>query len=92
VVGDPPGLPEDVGHDDDREVVFEVHELPLDVLARLGVEGRDRLVAQDDLGRVRVSLIYTLRRRIELMRKRIPAKSGGSPIMSITLPGREILR
>ena len=50
VVGDAPGLAEDVGDDDDRVIALELDELPLDVLARLGVEGRGRLVAEDDLG------------------------------------------
>src|SRR5512138_3559675 len=49
MVGDAAGLAQDVGNDDDRVIPFELEQPPLDVLARAGVEGRGRLVAEDDL-------------------------------------------
>jgi len=49
VVGDAAGLPQDMGHDHDGVILLQLHEPFLDVLARLGIEGRGRLVAQDDL-------------------------------------------
>ena len=44
------GLPQDVGDDDHGVVLLQVYELAFDVLAGLGIEGRCRFVAEDDLG------------------------------------------